>query len=70
MKHRVLIERDEDGMYVVTCPSLPGCVSQGKTRQEAIRNIQDAILGYLHCLKKHDEPISPPIEEEIIEVGA
>ncbi len=70
MKHRVLIERDEDGMYVVTCPSLPGCVSQGETRQEAIRNIQDAIPGSLHSLKKHDEPNPPPIEEEIIEVGA
>jgi len=70
MKHRVLIEQDEDGMFVVTCPSLPGCVSQGKTRAEAILNIQDAIQGYLQSLEKHGEPIPPPIEEEIVEVAA
>ena len=57
MKLRVLIEQDEDGLFVVECPSLPGCVSQGKTRREAIENIQDAIKGYLESLKKHNEPI-------------
>lgn len=68
MKYRILIEQDEDGVFVAECPSLPGCVSQGKTRQEALRHIQDAIKGYLESLKKHDEPISPSIEEEIVEV--
>ncbi len=52
-----MIEQDEDGMYVVECPALPGCVSQGRTREEALRNIQDAIRGYLESLKKHNEPI-------------
>lgn len=70
MKYRVVIEVDEDGMYVVSVPSLPGCISQGKTREEALRNIKDAIRGYLESLKKHNEPIPPPIEEEIIEVYA
>lgn len=70
MKYRVIIEVDEDGMYVVSVPSLPGCISQGKTREEALRNIKDAIKGYLESLKKHNEPIPPPIEEEIIEVYA
>lgn len=68
MRFRVIIEQDEDGMYVVECPALPGCVSQGRTREEALRNIQDAIKGYLESLKKHNEPIPPPIEEEIVEV--
>lgn len=68
MKYRIRIERDEDEMYVATCPALPGCISQGKTRKEAISNIQDAIEGYLVSLKKHNEPIPPPIEEEIIEI--
>jgi antitoxin HicB len=36
MKYRITIEQDEDGIFVVQCPSLPGCISQGKTRQEAI----------------------------------
>ncbi len=70
MRHRVLIEQDEDGIFVVECPSLPGCISQGKTRKEAIENIQDAIKGYLESLKKHNDPIPLPIEEEIVEVAA
>ncbi len=69
MKYRILIEQDEDGMFGAECPSLPGCVSQGKTRTEAIENIQDAIKGYLESLKKHNEPVPPAIEEEIIEVA-
>jgi predicted RNase H-like HicB family nuclease len=69
MRYRVLIEQDEDGVFVVECPSLPGCVSQGKTRKEAIENIQDAIHGYLESLEKHNEPIPPPIDEEIVEVA-
>jgi antitoxin HicB len=68
MKYRILIEQDEDDIFVVECPSLPGCISQGKTREEALENIQDAIKGYLTSLKKHNEPIPPPIEEEIVEV--
>jgi antitoxin HicB len=48
---------------------LPGCVSQGKTRREAVENIQDAIRGYLESLRRHNEPIPPPIDEEIVEVA-
>jgi len=69
MKYRVIIEQDEDGMFVAECPALPGCISQGKTRAEALENIKDAISGYLASLRKHDEPIPPPIEEEVVEVG-
>ena len=43
MKYRIIIEQDEDGAFVVECPALPGCISQGRTRKEAIENIQDAI---------------------------
>ena len=69
MKFRVIIQQDEDGMFVVECPSLPGCISQGKTREEALENIRDAITGYLESLKKHNEPIPPPIDEEIVEIN-
>lgn len=69
MKFRVIIEQDEDGVFVVHCPALPGCVSQGKTRAEAQANIQQAITGYLESLKKHGEPIPPSIMEEIVEVA-
>ena len=42
MKYRVYLEQDEDGVFVASCPALPGCVSQGETRQEATENIQEA----------------------------
>ncbi|NIA11289.1 MAG: hypothetical protein GWP10_16585 [Nitrospiraceae bacterium] len=70
MKFRVIIQQDEDGIFVAECPSLPGCISQGKTREEALENVRDAIKGYLESLKKHNEPIPPPIDEEIIEINA
>jgi len=68
MKLRVLLEQDEDGVFVATCPTLPGCISQGETRQAALANIQDAIAGYLESLRKHGDPIPPPITEEVVEV--
>jgi len=60
MKYRIIIEQDEDGMYIAKCPTLPGCISHGRTREEASVNIKDAIKGYLESLRKHDEPISSP----------
>ena len=68
MKYRVLIEQDEDGVFVVEVPALPGCISQGNTREEALRSIQEAIAAYLESLKAHGEPIPPPIQEEVVEV--
>jgi len=47
-----VLERDEDGIFVAECPSIPGCVSQGGTREEAIANVQDAIR---HCLEVRAE---------------
>ena len=70
MKYRITLETDEDGSFVAECPSLPGCISQGKTRKEALKNIKDAIKGYLESLRKHNEPIPPSIEEEMVEVNA
>jgi len=68
MKFRVIIEVDEDGIFVAECPSLPGCISQGKTRAEALDNIIDAAAGYLESLKKHNEPIPPSIYEDTVEI--
>jgi predicted RNase H-like HicB family nuclease len=67
LKYRVLIERDEEG-YVAEVPSLPGCISQGETRHEALENIREAIAGYLESLEAHGDPVPPPISEEIVEV--
>ncbi|HLJ39863.1 MAG TPA: type II toxin-antitoxin system HicB family antitoxin [Candidatus Acidoferrales bacterium] len=69
IRFRVLVSQDEDGMFVAECSNLPGCVSQGKTHDEAITNIRDAIQGYLASLQKHGEPIPPSIHEEIVEVN-
>ena len=49
---QVIIYRGEDGYWVAECPSLPGCISQGKTRQEAISNIKEAIQGYILSLEE------------------
>jgi predicted RNase H-like HicB family nuclease len=68
MKYRVLIEQDEDGVYVAEVPSLPGCISQGKTREDALENIKEAIAVYLESLEAHGEPVPPPITEELVEV--
>ena len=47
MRFSVTLDRDEDGIWVVECPSIPGCVSQGKTKKEALENIKDAISACL-----------------------
>ncbi|MFI5200998.1 MAG: type II toxin-antitoxin system HicB family antitoxin [Candidatus Kapaibacterium sp.] len=68
MKYRIEIEQDEDGMFTASVPSLPGCISEGATRMEAIENVKDAAQGYIESLRKHNEPIPPPIDEEVIEL--
>lgn len=69
MRYRVLIEQDEDGVFVAEVPSLPGCISQGHTRSEAMANIKEAMLAYTQSLKAHGEPIPPAITEEVVEIS-
>jgi antitoxin HicB len=69
VKFRVTISPDEDGVFVAECPALPGCVSQGKSRDEAMTNILEAIQGYLESLKKHGDPIPGAITEAVVEVS-
>ena len=69
MKFRVRVDCDEDGAFVAEVPSLPGCVTQGATRAEALDNIREAIAAYLESLKAHDEPIPPSVDEEVVEVS-
>lgn len=68
MKYRILIEQDEDGVFVAEVPALPGCISQGNTRNEALDNIREAIRAYIESLQKHNEPVPLPITQEILEV--
>ena len=57
---QVLIYKGEDSFWVAECPSLPGCVSQGKSREEALQNIKEAISCYIHALE--EDKISVPKE--------
>jgi predicted RNase H-like HicB family nuclease len=54
---QVIIYPGEDGYWVAECPSLPGCISQGKTREEAIANIKEAIKGYVAALSEDNLPV-------------
>jgi predicted RNase H-like HicB family nuclease len=56
---QVLVYPGEDGYWVAECPSLPGCVSQGKSREEAITNIKEAIDGYIDTLKEDGLTVPP-----------
>jgi predicted RNase H-like HicB family nuclease len=58
MTFTVTLDRDEDGFWVVECPSIPGCISQGKTRDEAIENIKDAIKGCLEVRAERGMPLT------------
>ncbi len=68
MKYRVLISQDENGVFVAEVPNLPGCVSQGDTREAAVANVREAIQAYIASLEEHGEPVPPPITEEIVEI--
>ncbi|MBN2081067.1 type II toxin-antitoxin system HicB family antitoxin [bacterium] len=54
---QIILYPDETGYWVAECPSLPGCVSQGETRDEAIYNIKDAIAEYIESLRDDGEPV-------------
>lgn len=54
---QVVITHGQDGYWVAECPSLPGCISQGKTREEAVANIKEAIEGYVIALKEDGLPV-------------
>jgi predicted RNase H-like HicB family nuclease len=56
---QVMIYPGEDEYFVAECPSLPGCISQGKTREEAISNIREAIQGYIAALEEDHLPVPP-----------
>jgi len=54
---QVVLHRGEDGFWVAEVPSLPGCISQGKTKEEALQNIRDAITGYIEALNADNLPV-------------
>lgn len=63
MKLIVTLERDETGMLVAECPAIPGCISQGATEEEALRNIREAIQGCVEARAANGMPITVAIRE-------
>ena len=66
MKLSVTIDRDEDGVWVVECPAIPGCVSQGKTKAQAVKNIEEAIALCLEVRAERGLPLT--VETRQVEV--
>lgn len=69
MQYTVVIEQADDGSFSVWVPDLPGCVSTGDTREEAIRNVTEAIRGHVETLVSMGEPV-PPARSEATTVRA
>jgi len=66
MKFNITIDRDEDGIWIAECPSIPGCVSQGKTKDAALKNIQEAIALCLEVRAEQGMPLT--VETRQLEV--
>ena len=67
MKFIISIDRDEDGMFIAECSSIPGCISQGKTEEEALKNIKEAIMECLDVRAERGMPLTVSTRE--VEVG-
>ncbi len=67
MRFNITINRDEDGVWIVECPSIPGCVSQGKTKEEALKNIKEAIQLCLEVRAERGLPLT--IETRQVEIA-
>lgn len=59
LNFKIVLEKDEDGWIVATCPSLPGCVSQGRTEKQALKNMKEAIELHIKALAEDGMPIQP-----------
>ena len=70
MRYTVVLETEADGGYVATVPALPGCVSQGDTRAEALANIQEAIELYIEDCRAAGDPVPTEAGKEFVEVEA
>lgn len=68
MKFNVTIDRDEDGVWIVECPAIPGCVSQGQTKEQALESVKDAIAACLQVRAERGLPLT--VETKQVEVTA
>lgn len=69
MKLPVTLERDETGMIIAECPAVPGCVSQGRTEEEALANIREAIIGCLEVRAQQGLPLTVRTVEVDVAIG-
>ena len=70
MHYTVILEQEPDGGYVVSVPALPGCVSQGDTREDALNNIREAIALYVEDCRDAGDPVPTEVGKEFVEVDA
>ena len=70
MRFTVVLERQDDGGFVASVPSLPGCVSQGDSRDEAMKNVREAIEVYIEDCRESGEPIPSESEREFVDIDA
>ena len=70
MRYTVILEQEPDGGYVASAPALPGCVSQGDKRAEALRNIREAVELYVEDCREAGDPVPVESGKEFIEVDA
>ena len=70
MRYTVVLEEEQDGGYVVCVPALPGCVTQGETRAEALDNIREAIELYVQDCREAGNPVASEAGKEFVEVEA
>jgi predicted RNase H-like HicB family nuclease len=69
MKLLITLDRDETGMIVAECPSLPGCVSQGETETAAIENVREAIVGCVAARKANNLPLAVEVRGVEVEIA-
>jgi predicted RNase H-like HicB family nuclease len=65
MRYTVILEKGEDGYIIANVPALPGCITQGKTREEALKNAKEAIELYIDVLREDNEPIPQDVGTEV-----
>ena len=70
MRFTVVLERQDDGGFVASVPSLPGCVSQGDSRDEAMKNVREAIEVYIENCRESGEPIPSESGREFVDIDA
>lgn len=68
MKYTVILEKGRESGYVAYCPTLKGCVTQGRTKKEALKNIKEAIAAYVECLLEDGLPVPQETGKEFVDL--